>query len=141
MFTVSLLVVGLAILALSRMRREPSQSMTAVRNSFMSLNGLILIAVVLSSILIWMGTPTPAFAEPLMQTGTTTPSGNTALAAAIAVGMATIGAGIAVAISGSAAISAVAEKPEVFGRTLIFVGLAEGIAIYGVLIAFMILTN
>jgi len=44
-----------------------------------------------------------------------------------------------VGATGAAAIGAIAEKPEAFGRVLIFVGLAEGIAIYGLIIAFMIL--
>ena len=61
------------------------------------------------------------------------------MAAAVSTGLAAIGAGIAVGISGAAAIGAVAEKPELLGRTLIFVGLAEGIAIYGLIIAFMVL--
>ena len=63
------------------------------------------------------------------------------LAAAIATGLATIGAGIAVSATGAAAIGAIAEKPESFGRSLIFVGLAEGIAIYGLLISFLILNR
>ncbi|MCB0121398.1 MAG: V-type ATP synthase subunit K, partial [Caldilineaceae bacterium] len=50
-------------------------------------------------------------------------------------------AGIAVGISGAAAIGAMAEKPEILGRALIVVGLAEGIAIYGLIISFMILTQ
>ncbi|NLE45261.1 MAG: H+transporting two-sector ATPase C subunit [Chloroflexi bacterium] len=61
------------------------------------------------------------------------------LAAGMATGLGSIGAGYAVGTSASAAIGVVAEKPEVFGRVLIFVGLAEGIAIYGLLIGFMIL--
>ena len=61
------------------------------------------------------------------------------MAAAISTGLAAIGAGIAVGIAGAAAIGAVAEKPELLGRTLIFVGLAEGIAIYGLIISFMVL--
>ena len=44
-------------------------------------------------------------------------------------------------IRGAAAIGAMAEKPELLGRTLIIVGLAEGIAIYGLIISFMILTR
>jgi V/A-type H+-transporting ATPase subunit K len=44
-----------------------------------------------------------------------------------------------VGIAGAAAIGAIAEKPELLGRTLIFVGLAEGIAIYGLIISFIIL--
>jgi V/A-type H+-transporting ATPase subunit K len=46
-----------------------------------------------------------------------------------------------VATVGAAAIGAVAEKPEVFGRALVFVGLAEGIAIYGLIISIMILNR
>lgn len=61
------------------------------------------------------------------------------MAAAVSTGLAAIGAGIAVGIAGAAAIGAVAEKPELLGRTLIFVGLAEGIAIYGLIVAFMVL--
>jgi V/A-type H+-transporting ATPase subunit K len=61
------------------------------------------------------------------------------IAAAIATGLSAIAGGIAVAYVGAAAVGAVSEKPEVAGRTLIFVGLAEGIAIYGLIIAIMIL--
>ena len=61
------------------------------------------------------------------------------LAAAIAVGLGSVGAGIAVGTVGSAAVGAVAERPEMAARALIFVGLAEGIAIYGLIIAIMIL--
>jgi len=61
------------------------------------------------------------------------------MAAATVAGLAAVGAAYAVAIVGAAAMGAVAEKPEVAGRALIFVGLAEGIAIYGLIIAIMIL--
>jgi V/A-type H+-transporting ATPase subunit K len=61
------------------------------------------------------------------------------IAAAIAVGTAALAAGIAVSYVGAAAVGAMSEKPEVAGRALIFVGLAEGIAIYGLIIAIMIL--
>lgn len=63
------------------------------------------------------------------------------VAAALATGLSSLGAGIAVASVGSAAVGAIAEKPEVFGRTLIFVGLAEGIAIYGLIISILILNQ
>lgn len=58
--------------------------------------------------------------------------------AALAAGLSSLGAGIAVASVGSAAIGALAEKPELFGRVLILVGLAEGIAIYGLIVAVLI---
>ncbi|HLJ73421.1 MAG TPA: ATP synthase subunit C [Thermoanaerobaculia bacterium] len=60
-------------------------------------------------------------------------------AAALSAGLAALGAAYAVAVVGAAAMGAVAEKPETAGRALIFVGLAEGIAIYGLIIAIMIL--
>ena len=61
------------------------------------------------------------------------------LAAAISTSVSAIAAGSAVSIVGSAAMGAVAEKPEIMRRSIIFVGLAEGIAIYGLIISIMIL--
>lgn len=63
------------------------------------------------------------------------------IGAAIAVGAATIGAGLAVSSTGSAMIGAMAEKPELIGRALIVVALAEGIAIYGMVVAIMIIAS
>jgi V/A-type H+-transporting ATPase subunit K len=61
------------------------------------------------------------------------------IAAAVVAGLSAIGAAYAVAVVGGAAMGAVAEKPETAGRALVFVGLAEGIAIYGLIVALMIL--
>jgi len=63
------------------------------------------------------------------------------MGAALATGMSSLGAGFAVAKVGTAAIGALAEKPELFGRLLIFVGLAEGIAIYGLIVSILILNR
>ena len=63
------------------------------------------------------------------------------MAAAIAAGLSTLAAGYAVAVVGSAAVGALAEKPELLGRVLILVGLAEGIAIYGLIVAILILNR
>ena len=63
------------------------------------------------------------------------------MAAALATGLSALAAGIAVGGVGAAAIGAIAEKPDLFGRTLVFVGLAEGIAIYGLIISIMILNR
>lgn len=67
-------------------------------------------------------------------------SGNSAalIGAAIAVAGSTIGAGIAVAYTGAAALAAMSERPEVFGRAMVVVGLAEGIAIYGLIIGIIL---
>lgn len=61
------------------------------------------------------------------------------IAAAVSTGLATIGAGYAVGAVGSSALGAVSEDPGILGKTLIFVGLAEGIAIYGLIVSIMIL--
>ena len=63
------------------------------------------------------------------------------IAAALSTALAALGAGFAVARVGTAAIGALAEKPELFGRLLIFVGLAEGIAIYGLIVSILILNR
>ena len=63
------------------------------------------------------------------------------LAAALAVGLSSLGAGIAVAKLGAAAVGGLAEKPELLGRLLVFIGLAEGIAIYGLIVSILILNR
>ena len=63
------------------------------------------------------------------------------VAAALAIGLSSIGSGIAVAVVASSAVGAISEKPELLGKTVIFAGLAEGIAIYGLIIAIMILSK
>jgi len=52
---------------------------------------------------------------------------------------ATIAAGIAVGPVGAASLAVIAEKPEIFGRTLVYLGLAEGIAIYGLVVSILLL--
>jgi V/A-type H+-transporting ATPase subunit K len=61
-----------------------------------------------------------------------------ALGAALAAGISIAGAGYAVAKVGSAALGAITEKPELMGRTVLFIGLAEGLAVLGFAIAIML---
>jgi len=61
------------------------------------------------------------------------------IGAGIPTALSTVGAGIAVGPIGAASLAAVAEKPEIFGRTLIYLGLAEGIAIYGLVVSILLL--
>ncbi|HAN44459.1 MAG TPA: ATPase [Ruminococcaceae bacterium] len=63
------------------------------------------------------------------------------LAAALVTGLSAIGAGIAVAAGAPAAIGATSEDPKAFGKSLIFVVLGEGIALYGLLISFLIINS
>ena len=58
--------------------------------------------------------------------------------AALAVGLSGIGGGIAVASSASAALGAISENDKAFGKALIFVGLAEGVALYGLIVALLL---
>lgn len=71
--------------------------------------------------------------------GASSVSGFGFIAAALSTGLATVGAGYAVAVVGSSALGAVSEDPSILGKTLIFVGLAEGIAIYGLIVSILIL--
>ena len=61
------------------------------------------------------------------------------IAAALVTGLSCIGGGIAVASAASAALGAISEDQSILGKSLIFVGLAEGVALYGLIISFMIL--
>lgn len=73
------------------------------------------------------------------QTAAGAPSGLGFIAAALSTGLATIGTGYAVGVVGSSALGAVSEDSSILGKTLIFVGLAEGIAIYGLIVSLLIL--
>ncbi len=66
-------------------------------------------------------------------------AGDAFIGAGIAVAGSTIGAGIAVSYTGAATLATIAEKPEMFGRSLVIVGLAEGIAIYGLIVAIILI--
>ncbi len=61
------------------------------------------------------------------------------IAAAVAFGLGALGAGIAIANVGAAAMGAMSEKPEIGGQALIFVALAEGLVVFGFITAIMIL--
>jgi len=133
----AVLASGLALTALSRRSRRPARALRAVVSGLVGVNGVMVLACALAAAIV-LGVPLPVFAQaPTTAAGGAT--SNVAIGAALATGLACIGAGIAVGIAGAAAIGGITEKPEIMGRTLIFVGLAEGIAIYGLIISFMIL--
>ncbi len=68
-------------------------------------------------------------------------SGMSYLGAALSTGIAAIGGGIAVGAGAPAAIGALTEDPKSFGKSLIFVALGEGIALYGMLVGILILVG
>lgn len=112
---------------------QSSYRMAWVLGGINVLIGLIILGVGL----VWLLAPQWVEAAGLAEAAAADPY--RPLSAAIAVSVGSISAGYAVSTTGSAAVGAIAERPEVFGRALIFVGLAEGVAIYGLIIAFIIL--
>ena len=97
--------------------------------------GLLIIATVL---MFSAGTPVMADAAEA-GAGLSVGLGLAYIAAAASVGMSCIGGGIAVASAASAALGAISEDSSILGKSLIFVGLAEGVCLYGLIISFMIL--
>jgi V/A-type H+-transporting ATPase subunit K len=115
-----------------------------MKPSFKLALALVVLTVVLS-----LGATALLSSPPLASAAVSSPSAGGAndvsnwglMAAALATALAAAGAGFAVGKVGAAAIGALAEKPELFGRLLIFVGLAEGIAIYGLIVSILILNR
>ena len=75
------------------------------------------------------------------EAGLTVGEGLKFIGAALSTGLSGVGGGIAVASAASAALGAISEDSSVLGKSLIFVGLAEGVCLYGLIISFMILGN
>ena len=93
-------------------------------------------AFVLASIMMFAG-PNVQAADAAASASTATGMGY--IAAALVTGLSCIGGGIAVASAASAALGAISEDGSIFGKSMIFVAMAEGIALYGLIISFMIL--
>jgi V/A-type H+/Na+-transporting ATPase subunit K len=94
------------------------------------------------AVLVLIAVCLPAFADQAAQDAGVQTAARTiglALAAAVAVGLSILGAGYAVAKIGSAALGAAVEKPELLTRSILFVALAEGLAVLGFAIAMMLL--
>ncbi len=103
---------------------------------FAGLNGALLVgALVVLVMALQSGEASAAAAQ------SPAPAANWAalLGAAISVAGSSIGAAIAVAYTGAAALAALSERPELFGRAMVIVGLAEGIAIYGLIVAVILI--
>ncbi len=90
-----------------------------------------------------LGCAVPSLAAPAEEAaaavGTSIGDGLKYIGAALSTGISGVGGGIAVASAASAAIGAMSENEKIMGKTLIFVALAEGIALYGLVISIMII--
>jgi V/A-type H+-transporting ATPase subunit K len=107
----------------------------------LAVDGVLMTAALVLLVLVLTGHPAAAdqavaVAAPAAQTAA---NGSALIGASIAVAGSSIGAAIAVAYTGSAALAAMSERPELFGRAMVIVGLAEGIAIYGLIVAVILI--
>jgi len=139
----TLIPLAPAVMYLVSLRtKDPVKAARQLVSGFKGYNA-VLVLMGLGVVIVWLVSPQTVLAAAAQQ-GDVDQYGSIAkglayLAAALSTGLAALGAGVAVSGTGAAAIGAIAEKPEALGRSLIFVGLAEGVAIYGLLISFLVL--
>lgn len=119
------------------LRRRP----TAARRFFLGFGGVLLLAALVMLVVTFGADAGQAHAA--ATAAATAPAktvnGSALIGAAIAITGSSIGAGVAVAYTGAAALAAMSERPEVFGRAMVVVGLAEGIAVYGLIVAVILI--
>jgi V/A-type H+-transporting ATPase subunit K len=105
----------------------------------LAVGALIVLAVALSAGPATAAPDAAVAQAPAAQAPAAPKNGAALLGAAIAVAGSSIGAAIAVAYTGAAALAAMSERPELFGRAMVIVGLAEGIAIYGLIVGIILI--
>jgi V/A-type H+-transporting ATPase subunit K len=95
--------------------------------------------LIVSAVMMYNAAPALAETETAAAAAANSSAGWAYIAAALSTGLSCLGGGIAVASAASAALGAISEDSSVLGKSLIFVGLAEGVCLYGLIISFMIL--
>lgn len=130
---IALTVIIPVVLYYKTGKRKGKQCLLMNTISFFSVLGL--------GIVFTLGTGVTALAAGDASAGLTVGEGLKFIGAALSTGLSGVGGGIAVASAASAAIGAMSENEKIMGKTLIFVALAEGIALYGLVISILILFN
>jgi len=136
------IAAGTVIYGRRAMKRNKKGSVRKAIFASVSAFGVVMIAMIVMAISgypVFAAGETGTAAAGAAASGLTLGDGFKYLAAALSTGLATIGTGLAVGSVGSSAIGAVSEDSSILGKTLIFVGMAEGIAIYGMIISILIL--
>lgn len=130
--------IGTIIYGYKAMKNKKSGSIKKSLLTTLSAFSIVMISAIISTLL-----GGNVFADTVNEvqaaTGVSLGEGFKYIAAALSTGLATIGTGVAVGSVGSSAVGAVSEDSTILGKTLIFVGMAEGIAIYGMIISILIL--
>ncbi len=121
---------GLGILLARRFGRRAYRALLAM-------TGGVLAAAL--AVLVLALNAAPAHAQTVAAAAPSTGNGSALIGAGIAVAGSCLAAGFAVAYTGSAALALMSERPEMFGRAMVVVGLAEGIAIYGLVVAVILI--
>lgn len=139
LFLLPLIAVALIIIPLAVAVRKQKLGLSFNRKKTVLLNAGTFVGTMLLMTIFMPVLASAEGAEAVAAAGTTIGDGIKALAAALSTGMATIGTGIAVGNAATAAIGATSEDEKNFTKSLIFVALGEGVAIYGLLISILIL--
>jgi V/A-type H+/Na+-transporting ATPase subunit K len=124
---------GITIFTVAVLRRAPRQGVRRL----LALNATIALGALVVLVALLFGVVDPAQAQ--TEEAAQPDRWAALLGASIAVAGSAIGAAIAVAYTGAAALAVISEKPEMFGRAMVIVGLAEGIAIYGLVVAIILI--
>lgn len=127
------IVVPFGTFLLSNKKTKGTLKATLASNAFFFFSTLVI-----ANIFMFTGKASAAEVE-TVATAASNPEGWRYIAAALSTGLSCIGGGIAVASAASAALGAMSEDSSIMGKALIFVALAEGIALYGLIVSFTIL--
>lgn len=139
-FLPALLPLGLIIAGFHLQRRPPAPA-AARRWIGPTLGASVLLFLAAQAGLLLAGIETAVAATDAASTadGIGLGTGLAMLGVGLPTALLTLAAALAVGPIGAASLAAVTEKPEVFGRTLVYLGLAEGIAIYGLVLSILML--
>lgn len=130
------IVIGTISYGLVKRYKEDMGGTQKIRKA-LRINLAVFVPVVAAALIMMV----PGIARAAEATSTSSASGLGLIAAGLCTGLAAIGAGYAVGAVGSSALGAISEDPKMLGKTLIYVGLAEGIVIYGLIISIIILAR
>lgn len=136
-FVVVTLAIAMPLIAKYGFKLQGRKLKTVLGINLFSFFGLL----ALFTVAVWTGNP-QVLAAPAGEAAAAAASSADSMkfiAAALSTGLACIGSGIAVATASSAALGAISEDPKIMGKSLIFVALAEGLALYGLLISLLLL--
>ncbi|WP_326908882.1 ATP synthase subunit C [Sedimentibacter sp. MB31-C6] len=134
------IAVGTIIYGYKAMKNGKKGSIKKAILTTVSAFGLVMVGAIISTIFGGnVFAETEAVASEAVAAGSSLGDGLKYFSAALSTGIATIGTGLAVGSVGSSAVGAISEDSSILGKTLIFVGMAEGIAIYGMIISILIL--